>query len=109
MGSLLRFQRHPLRSSHFLFLAYLRGHSICCSATRCINDQLMRVVINMDILAEYHDFFLIAEQRCYFFQRHALCLWNVQPYPDNTKAGDDDEDLSVSRYQRTSTKNILAE
>jgi hypothetical protein len=62
-----------------------------------IDHQFMGGVINVDILTENHDFILIAEQRCYLLERHALGLGKEKPGPNGAKARYDDEDLQGTR------------
>jgi hypothetical protein len=53
------------------------------------DDQLMRVVVDMDIFRIYCD--LISKQLCNLFQRYAFRLGNHEKGRNSSKARDNDE------------------
>ena len=54
---------------------------ICTSPAVRVDNQLMRRVVHVDIFTEDHDFVLVAKQRRYLLERHALCLGKENPRP----------------------------
>jgi len=56
-----------------------------------VDHKLMRIVVQMNILGEYHDIVFLAKQLSYFFQRDALRLRKHEECCDCTKTADDDE------------------
>lgn len=56
-----------------------------------VNNQVMRVPVNMDVLTEHHDFINVAKQSCDLLQRNTLSFRQKENGANTTQAGNDDE------------------
>ena len=57
------------------------------------DDQLMRVVVDVDVLRKDFHLVGVAKDLRDLFERDAFGLGDVEPHPDEAQAADDDENL----------------
>lgn len=70
-----------------------RSRTVSDTATVRFDNELVGRVVDMDILAENHDFIVIAKEGSNLFQRYAFGLWQEEPRPYGAETRDNDEYL----------------